>query len=260
MSLGDVVCTASRLLWVLPRELGAFATWGFPEHYDTGLLSYRPRYVSSLSTSESIRTTWGRAVWLRIYSAVSEISEYNKRRGIRRRVGGYYRGQKIAYNSSSSCRGLGRDDRKKSTEWPGDIRMSSPFFFPREEFVFSLLTFLFCSPTFSFRSRHLRPRLYGRFRTIKNWILAWIASVDLFLFLAKTPSVVQRENLRSSDIFVSIVCRIILLSYCLCSSHLLLSASTFSLISYQVVRVLSACLCHLYPIPSRNYFVFLFVY
>ena len=36
----------------------------------------------------------------------------------------------------------------------------------------------------------------------------------------------------------------------LCSSHLLLSAST-----YFIVRVLSAC-CHLYPTPSRNYFVF----
>ena len=36
----------------------------------------------------------------------------------------------------------------------------------------------------------------------------------------------------------------------LCSSHLLLSAST-----YFIVRVLSA-LCHLYPTPSRNYFIF----
>ena len=37
----------------------------------------------------------------------------------------------------------------------------------------------------------------------------------------------------------------------LCSSHLLLSMSTCFM-----VRVLSACWCHLYPTPSRNSFVF----
>ena len=43
---------------------------------------------------------------------------------------------------------------------------------------------------------------------------------------------------------------IFFMSLRLCSSHLLLSAS-----AYFIVRVLSAC-CHLYPTPSRNYFVF----
>ena len=42
----------------------------------------------------------------------------------------------------------------------------------------------------------------------------------------------------------------------LCSSHLLLSASTSKYVFYNAR---SFCLCHLYPNPSRNSLVFLFV-
>ena len=39
----------------------------------------------------------------------------------------------------------------------------------------------------------------------------------------------------------------------LCSSHLLLSASTY----FMFYSTCSFCLCHLYPTPSRNFFVFI---
>ena len=76
-------------------------------------------------------------------------------------------------------------------------------------------------------------------------IYCLLAFVPCFLFF------LSRFSLLPFLIFFLHLGMFIFVSLLMCSRHLLLSAST-----YFILRVLSACLCHLCPTPFRNSFVF----